>query len=249
MDATLNGLGWEWRENGALIYAIVDGRPIALFVPLHHIQIEFGKSMNAVGCPLVSAIGDPPTVAGLFGSIKRAVRRASRAVKRAVPKSIRRAAVKITRRAKSYGRNIARRARQIATNPKQLAMFAANPAFALNSNKLARDVRTLAQHSGIPVVQQGARAAEALTSWQERLTGVHPASVYHGVHQTLRDLQAGQRAEEMLRRGIRRPSTLKAINRARQQHAALQQIAQAAQRGIPQAQHWMGALSSFAGGW
>lgn len=236
---TLTALGWDWRENGAILSVRVDGDWFRIFLPLHTIRIEFGKRLAAVGCPLCPAVGDPPTVAGLFSGISRAFKKATRAVKKTVPKSIRRGASRLARKARGYARNIARRAKQIASNPRQLAMAAMSPHFLLHSNKLAKDAaRLLAAKSNIPAVKQAAQGTLAITSSQENLAGVR---------NTMHEIQAGEHAQKMLSRGIRRPAAMAQIRRAAEQRQAVSQIANAARAGDPLAQNWMGALGQFAG--
>ena len=122
----LNQLGWEWRQNGALLSVIIDGQPFSVFVPLRQIQVEFGSGLAAVGCPLVPTVGEYGTVSGFFSSISRAVKRVSRKIKKAVPQAIRSRAAKIYRRARHYvssrARDLSRRVRAIARNPAELAL-------------------------------------------------------------------------------------------------------------------------------
>lgn len=71
---TLNSLGWEWRENGAIVTVGVDDRKIAVFIPLQKLWEIFNRSMvEHVGCPLALGVGDPFTVGGFFSSIAKAV--------------------------------------------------------------------------------------------------------------------------------------------------------------------------------
>lgn len=96
---TLNRLGWDWHENGAIITVVVDGSPVAWFIPLDHIQVTFGQELSRVGCPLAPTVGAYPTVSGFFSSIKKAYKKATRAVKKTIPKSIKRAARKVQKTA------------------------------------------------------------------------------------------------------------------------------------------------------
>lgn len=100
---TLNELGWQWRQNGAIITIADDsGRSLQWFVPLSYIRMTFGQELAAVGCPLQPSVGDPPTVAGFFSSIGRGISRAAKGVSRAVKKATR----KVGRAAKKVSRGV-----------------------------------------------------------------------------------------------------------------------------------------------
>lgn len=102
----LQGLGWIWRSNGVEIACRVDGRTMRVFVPITRVWLTFGDEMAAVGYPFPPAVG-ACTVAGLFGSIKRAVKRHGRKAKRAVRKATKR----ISRSARKWGGHAVRLAR------------------------------------------------------------------------------------------------------------------------------------------
>lgn len=110
---TINQLGWDWRENGAIINVVVDGHAMQWFVPLSHVQLHFGESLASVGCPLQQSVG-AQSVGGFFGMLKRVAKRATRKVKRAMPKAIRRAAEKVERIAKRSARTFRNVAKQSA---------------------------------------------------------------------------------------------------------------------------------------
>lgn len=118
---TLNELGWMWRENGAIITLVADdGRRVQWFVPLAHIRMQFGRELAAVGCPLQPSVGDPPTVAGLFGAIGRGISRAAKGVSRAV----KRAGRKVGRAAKKVSRGVKRGIKAVV--PKAIRRAARN---------------------------------------------------------------------------------------------------------------------------
>lgn len=101
---TLNSLGWEWRENGAIVTVGVDNRKIAVFVPLQKLWDIFNRHMvEHVGCPLALGIGDPFTVGGLFGSIAKALGGVAKGVAKATGlTAISKAAVKVTKVATKF---------------------------------------------------------------------------------------------------------------------------------------------------
>lgn len=77
----LNSLGWEWRENGAIVTVGVDNRKIQVFVPLQKLWDIFNSHMvQHVGCPLALGIGDPFTVGGFFKSLGHAFSSAAKGV-------------------------------------------------------------------------------------------------------------------------------------------------------------------------
>jgi len=103
---TLNGLGWEWRENGAIVTVAVDDRKIAVFIPLQKLWDIFNTHMvQHVGCPLALGIGDPFTVGGLFSSIAHAVSSVAKGVAKATGvTAITKAAVKVTKVATNFAK-------------------------------------------------------------------------------------------------------------------------------------------------
>lgn len=100
----LNSLGWEWRENGAIVTVGIDSRKIAVFVPLQKLWDVFNSHMiEHVGCPLALGIGDPFTVGGLFGSIAKAFSGAAKGIAKATGlTAISKAAVKVTKIATKF---------------------------------------------------------------------------------------------------------------------------------------------------
>lgn len=109
----LNALGWDWHENGVHFSVAVDGQRFNVFVPLNRVWHEFNKEMAAVGCPFEPAIGGEVTVAGLFGSITKAIGKAASGATKAVAK----AASSVAKTATSY----ASLAAKAYTAPFQLA--------------------------------------------------------------------------------------------------------------------------------
>lgn len=166
---TLNSLGWQWHEGGAVLWVNVDGQAYSVWVPISRIAIEFGKDLDAIGCPLPGGIGGPcgQSVGGFFSGLRRAVKRVARKVRKVVPKSIRRAARRVARRAKRAARKISRtvkrvgrRALKIATSREaQLAMMAltaAVPALAPATGSI------LAAQEALRHVDTGVKAAKAI---------------------------------------------------------------------------------------
>jgi hypothetical protein len=97
--AQLEGLGWQWRENGVVLCVQISGRKMQVFVPLNRVWHAFASEMAKVGCPFNVAVGEPITVSGLFGSIVHAVSSVAKAV---VPQAIQKAATTVVNTAKSY---------------------------------------------------------------------------------------------------------------------------------------------------
>jgi hypothetical protein len=78
---TLQGLGWEWRQNGVVICVQLQGGEVQqVFVPLNRVWHEFSKELSAVGCPLPASVGAVPTVAGLFSGIAHLAKGVAHAV-------------------------------------------------------------------------------------------------------------------------------------------------------------------------
>ncbi len=77
---TLEGLGWQWRQNGVVLTARVSGQPIQVFVPLDRVWHEFHTELAAVGCPMPAAVGADISVAGLFSGIAKAAKGVAHAV-------------------------------------------------------------------------------------------------------------------------------------------------------------------------
>jgi hypothetical protein len=104
MPPVLQELGWTWGDDGVVFRVVVDGVVWRVRVPLHTVNLVFGRELAAVGCPdMVGGcvrIGEPVTVVGLFGGITRALsrgfRKATRAVRKGAGKVVR-AARKVVR--------------------------------------------------------------------------------------------------------------------------------------------------------
>lgn len=111
----------------------VDGEWVQWLVPIAHVHIEFGKQLQKVGCPLSSSVG-APSVGGLFSSISKAYKSATRAVKKLVPKAVKRAASSVVkaatkgasaayRGAQRYARDAVHVAKRLK-DPRQLGLAA-----------------------------------------------------------------------------------------------------------------------------
>lgn len=103
---TLEGLGWQWRENGVIVCVQISGRKMQVFVPLNRVWHAFASEMAKVGCPFNVAVGAPITVSGLFSSITHAVSSVAKAAgsvaKAVVPQAIQKAAATVVNTAKNY---------------------------------------------------------------------------------------------------------------------------------------------------
>jgi hypothetical protein len=99
----LNSLGWEWRENGAIVTVGIDNRRIAVFVPLQKLWAIFHSHMSGVGCPMCLGVGEPFTVGGFFKSLGHAFSSAAKSVSKATGlTAISNAAVKVTKVATNF---------------------------------------------------------------------------------------------------------------------------------------------------
>lgn len=96
---TLQGLGWQWRQNGVVLCVKIDGKTQQVFVPLNRVWHDFHTELAAVGCPLRAAVGEEISVGGLFSSIAHAVKGVAHAV---THNAITRAAGKVASTATSY---------------------------------------------------------------------------------------------------------------------------------------------------
>lgn len=101
---TLNGLGWQWLENGVILCVQLDGKKLHVFVPLNRVWHEFHTELAKVGCPLPASVGEPITVSGLFGSIAHAAKSVAHAV---TSNAVTRAAGKVAATAANYAAHAA----------------------------------------------------------------------------------------------------------------------------------------------
>lgn len=100
---TLQGLGWQWRENGVVICVQLSGCPkMCVFVPLNRVWHEFSKEFAAAGVPLPMQVGAPITVSGLFSSIAHAASSVAHAV---THNPVTKAAQAVTNTAKNYAQH------------------------------------------------------------------------------------------------------------------------------------------------
>lgn len=106
---TLEGLGWEWRENGVVVCVQLNGgAKQCVFVPLNRVWHEFSKAFVAVGCPLPHAVGAEISVEGLFSSIAHAVSSAAKGIAKTVTapaKAVATAAKAVAKTAANYAQH------------------------------------------------------------------------------------------------------------------------------------------------
>lgn len=106
---TLEGLGWEWRENGVVVCVQLDGGvKQCVFVPLNRVWHEFAKAHASVGLPFELAVGEAPSVEGLFSSIAKAVSSAAKGVAKSVTapaKAVATAAKAVAKTAANYAQH------------------------------------------------------------------------------------------------------------------------------------------------
>lgn len=163
-------LGWDWRENGAILTVHAGGSMYRWFVPVPVIAQAFGEEFARIGMPLPHSVG-AYSVGGLWGSIKKAARKASRAAKRKVRKAVKRASQRVKKVARKGARVVARQARgavrtakRIAKSPRELGLTAlTGGVYAVQQTPTARAAMKAGRYVPGPI-GSGARAAEALTT-------------------------------------------------------------------------------------
>lgn len=84
----LNGLGWQWHDNGAIVTVKTTddmGQPVdvPVFVPIDRIWEAFQKRMGSVGCAFPPGVGAPFSVGSLFSWVKGAAKDVGGAVGKA----------------------------------------------------------------------------------------------------------------------------------------------------------------------
>lgn len=84
---TLNSLGWEWRQNGAVLSVCIDGHCYRVLIPIERLWATFGRELAKAGAPMPAAVGALPTVGGLFSGIAHAVSKAAGAATHAVTRA------------------------------------------------------------------------------------------------------------------------------------------------------------------
>jgi hypothetical protein len=220
----LNQIGFRWHENGAIVSVTVDGQKMDVFVPLTRLTVEFGDALARVGCPLAPAVGwEPYSVGGLFSRIKRAVKKGVKtAVK--VHKMPHNLLVK-----KLVPRAIRSRAMAIRRAATQHVKRRVLP--------FARQLKTQFQS---PYARYAAMALTAIP-----VTAPIGGSMM-AAQNTMSLIDRGQKAAQLVQRGIRRPGDIAAMMEAASQKQNVAQLASLARGGNPQAQAFFGALNSFA---
>lgn len=96
---TLQGLGWQWRQNGVVLCLQIDGKKQCVFVPLNRVWHEFHTELAKAGVHLPATVGAEISVGGLFSSIAHAVKGVTHAV---THNAITNAAAKVANTAASY---------------------------------------------------------------------------------------------------------------------------------------------------
>lgn len=212
---TLNSLGWQWHDGGAVVYATVDGTAYSVWVPLRRVQLEFGRELAAVGCNLPQGVGAPTTTVGFFKSLRRAVKRVARKVRKVVPKRIRRAARRISRSAKRYARKAARAAKRYGRKALKLATS--------REAQMALGALTIAVPALAPATASIVAAQEALRNVD---AGIKAAkSLQRGARMTrrmARDLARGRNAKRHL--AIARQGAARGDREAQQLMGAIRQL-------------------------
>jgi len=210
----LQRLGWEWRQNGAIVSVRIDGQDLKVFVPLARVFLHFDQELSAVGCPF-EGVGEPMTVGGLFSWVKKAVNVVKKAhtfvpgligkaAKKVLPKAIYRAAAAVHDTAKRYGQHALNIAKKVGTNKYFRAGLAAAAV-------------------AVPVLAPAAAAVEI-------------ANRAYGMY------QRGVDAAKAIQRGIHTAENLASVRNGLAAKGAVAHMINAARNGDPRAQQIMGAL-------
>jgi hypothetical protein len=209
---TLQSLGWQWQDGGALLSVAVDGVQHSVWVPIGRVQCTFSNHLAAVGCPLPQSVGGAQSVGGFFSSIGKAFKKAVRTVKKAIPKSIKRAAKSIYRKASKAVRSVSRFAKKVgkALTSKEMSWLIAG---------LGVVVPVLAPAAGAIVAAQ--------TAMRHIKTGLAVAKrVQQGARVTKRMAKMLTRAEQTKRRlGQVRQHAIKGNRHAQETMGALARLA------------------------
>ena len=162
MPRTVQAIGWDWTPQGVVVTLVVDGALLQWLVPIAHVHATFSSEMQRVGAPFPYSVG-APSVGGIFGSISKAYKKATRKIKKAIPKAVKRATNRVTklaasaakqasRRAKSYARDVSRAAKRTVRDPRQLGLaLATGGASTMAQTKIQRDVLGLAKNIPGPI--------------------------------------------------------------------------------------------------
>lgn len=151
----LDSLSWELADGGAIVRAVVSGERYAVFVPLHRIKLEFAKELDRVDVSMGPAVG-APSVGGLFSSLKKAYKSATRSIKRVLPKAVRR----------SIGR-VEKIANKVARKTHQIATTAARAGKAVITSPYFRAGMAAAAFA-VPALAPGVLALEAANQYVKR---------------------------------------------------------------------------------
>lgn len=183
----LESLGWHWGRDGYVtVTAIVGGRAYAVKVPVADVRIEFGKVL-----PLGRGVGYVPTGVGLFGFIKKAVKKVGSAAKKAVSKAARGVTRRAGRIVRGASRGLSRAAkfgagavRSAYRNPFVQAAFAPAASTALYMRARKNPIgRRIIGATPLRALEPAAQAFEAarkgklapkrlLRSWAARNTAI-----------------------------------------------------------------------------
>lgn len=222
---TLNSLGWEWYEDGAVVTAVVNGNPVRVFVPLRRLTLTFGQELDlptAVGCvgctDLVQTIG---ACARSLDSAPVAIGRRSRSERRS---RRRRRRSRRRRRRRKFFRGLGRAARRVT---KAVAKVAKG-VLKIATSKVAQGL-VAAIGTAVPVL---APAAAAIATAQ-------------GV---VRKVAAGLDAAKRIRAGDRNPQLGRVVQQGLAAKRTVDVIASRAKQGDRRAQEFAGGLAAVAAG-
>lgn len=229
-EHVLNQIGFRWinepTRQGAIVHAVVDGRAYAVFVPIGRITLEFSREL---GQPPAS-VGAYPTVAGLFGWVKKAARSVSRAVKKTVKKA--------GRIASNTARSVSRAAKRVVRKvvPKSIRR-----AVTRVYNAAAKFVKGIGNIALSVLKNPYVRAAMAAISTAVPILA--PAAVaLETANRLWLNVEKGVKAAQQIQRGVKTVTNLAAVRAGNNAKAVVASMAKKARQGDQRAQQVMGGV-------
>lgn len=241
----LQSLGWEWRDDGAVVTVVVNGSTYRVYVPIRTLSIVFGRELKAAGCPMGKSVGAQRRAVGLFGSIVKSVKKFGRKAGRAISKGAR----KVARGAKK----VAKGAKKVVQNPYFRAGVAgaamAFPALApvaagvetanqvLKQYDRARAIAKRVQRGvknpqDIPKLAAGLASEHAIREIAQRAQQGDPAAqrAYNALQQVQRGRKVAKQARR-IQRTVKNPRRRKALLRRLARRAMTGQMRETVRRG------------------
>lgn len=246
MSDVLEAFGWQWRDNGADVFVRVSGRTHRVFVPLRKLYVAFGNEFAAIGCPIEATISGPPSVGGLFSSIKKLAKKAGKAAKGAVKRAVR--TVKTV--ARSTARRVYRGARGVARHSygAARALSRGNVTGALGHamGGVISNVDVLDPTGLTGRVMRNPMARQAMVAASAAFPLTAPfAPAIAAANKAYGDFQRGRQAASAIRAGQRSPQLLQMIDRGLNARSGVASMARLAQYQDPRAMQIMGAFNQL----